>query len=154
MFSPFNKSGNREEDDKLFLELASSFITSEDGLTTILANLSALLKWYLDDVSWIGFYLFDGEKLRLGPFQGLPACTEIKIGKGVCGTAFKENRTLIVSDVSTFPSHIACSATTKSEIVVPFSLGVLDADSDLLNRFDNLDADLLEAVVHMLDEER
>ena len=154
MFSPFNKSGNREEDDKLFLELASSFITREDGLTTILANLSALLKWYLDDVSWIGFYLFDGEKLRLGPFQGLPACTEIKIGKGVCGTAFKENRTLIVSDVSTFPSHIACSSTTKSEIVVPFSLGVLDADSDSLNRFDSLDADLLEAVVHMLDEER
>lgn len=114
-----------------------------------LANASALLKeafgWW-----WIGFYRKQLDELVLGPFQGPVACTRIAFGRGVCGSAWKENRTLIVPDVEAFPGHIACSAASKSEIVVPIGKengefwGVLDADSEHLAHFDELDSSQLE----------
>ncbi len=151
MFSPFERSGNRVEDDNLFLELVSSYLDREDGEVTNLSNLSALLKWYFEDISWVGFYLLDGDMLRLGPFQGKPACTRIMIGKGVCGTAYKEGRTLVVPDVNAFPGHIACDGDSKSEIVVPLEgFGVLDIDSSSYDRFHEEDANLLEKVMEIL----
>ncbi len=151
MFSPFERSGNRVEDDNLFLELVSSYLDREDGEVTNLSNLSALLKWYLEDISWVGFYLLDGNILRLGPFQGKPACTRIMIGKGVCGTAYKEERTLVVPDVNAFPGHIACDGDSKSEIVVPLEgFGVLDIDSASYDRFHEDDVHLLEKVMELL----
>lgn len=150
MFSPFERSGNRVEDDRFFLELVSSYLDREDGLVTNLSNLSALLKWYLEDISWVGFYLLDGTILRLGPFQGKPACTRIRIGKGVCGSAYAEKRTLIVPDVNAFPGHIACDGDSKSEIVVPLEgFGVLDIDSASYNRFTEEDDILLEKVMQL-----
>jgi GAF domain-containing protein len=94
----------------------------------------------LPDVNWAGFYLYDGEKLILGPFCGKPACTEIKLGRGVCGTAFAEGRSLLVPDVQEFPGHIACDSASRSELVVPVSLGgerigVFDLDSPVVDRF-------------------
>jgi len=151
MFSPFEKSGNREEDDRFFLELVSSYLDREDDKITNLANLSALLAWYLEDISWVGFYLLDKDILRLGPFQGKPACTRLRIGKGVCGTAYKENRTLIVPDVNAFPGHIACDGDSRSEIVVPLEgFGVLDIDSTSYNRFKEEDQTLLQGILKLL----
>lgn len=151
MFSPIEKTGNRYEDDKLFLELVSSMLDREDGLVTNMSNLSALIACYLEDVSWCGFYLLDGDILRLGPFQGLPACTRIRIGKGVCGTAYERNETIVVPDVDVFPGHIACSSATRSEVVVPLEgFGVLDLDSTTLERFTSEDARLLEKVMERL----
>jgi len=151
MFSPFERSGNRVEDDNLFLELVSSYLDRDDGEVTNLSNLSALLKWYLEDISWVGFYLLDGAILRLGPFQGKPACTRIRIGKGVCGSAYAEKRTLIVPDVNAFPGHIACDGDSKSEIVVPLEgFGVLDIDSASNDRFCEEDMNLLESVMSLL----
>ncbi len=100
---------------------------------------------------WVGFYLVKEEELVLGPFQGPIACTRIRFGRGVCGTAWKEARTLIVPDVEQFPGHIACSSDSKSEIVVPILkqgkvVGVLDIDSDTLDSFDTIDARYLEEI--------
>ena len=115
------------------------------------ANLSALLYRELADVSWVGFYLLDGETLMLGPFQGKPACVSIKLGEGVCGTAAASGETIRVADVDTFHGHIACDADARSELVVPLLkqgrlLGVLDVDSTSLDRFTREDEDGLVAV--------
>lgn len=122
---------------------------------TNLANASASLKFHLSRVNWAGFYLARDGKLLLGPFQGLPACLEIKFGKGVCGTSALERKTMIVPDVDKFPGHIACDSASRSEIVIPMVhedrlLGVLDIDSPELNRFDETDAMGLEAIVRAL----
>lgn len=106
-----------------------------------LANISALLYHKLVNLNWVGFYLFDGENLIVGPFQGIPACTTIPIGKGVCGTAAYKKKTIIVHNVENFTGHISCDSQSKSEIVVPLLskneklLGVIDIDSPLLKRF-------------------
>jgi GAF domain-containing protein len=113
-----------------------------------LANISAALKETFD-FFWVGFYLVaKNDTLVLGPFQGPIACTRISKGKGVCGTAWEEKKTLVVPDVEAFPGHIACSALSKSEIVVPLIkndvvVGVLDIDSDELNTFDEIDEQAL-----------
>ena len=104
------------------------------------ANLSALIYQSLNDVSWVGFYFLHGETLRLGPFQGKPACVSIEMGKGVCGTAAASGKTIRVADVDAFDGHIACDAQARSELVVPLFLrgellGVLDVDSTLHDRF-------------------
>ena len=103
----------------------------------------------------MGFYIVDGDELILGPFQGTPACTRIKFGRGVCGTAWKEARSLVVEDVEAFPGHIACSSLSKSEIVVPlFSDGVvigeIDIDSTELSTFDDVDREYLEKAAEMI----
>lgn len=111
---------------------------------TDLANFSSFAFHSLPALNWCGFYLFDGEKLRLGPFVGRPACTEIRPGRGVCGTAFARKEPLIVPDVDAFPGHIVCDNASRSEIVLPMlagdeCVGVLDLDSPVLNRFTDQD---------------
>ncbi len=121
-----------------------------------LANASALLWQELDRLNWAGFYLLEGDTLILGPFQGKPACIEIPIGKGVCGTAVKEYKTLVVADVHQFPGHIACDCASNSEIVVPIYkdgkiIGVLDIDSPVFDRFSDTDKQGLEVFVKTLE---
>jgi L-methionine (R)-S-oxide reductase len=132
-----------------------ALITGEPDLIANLANVCAALKeqfkWF-----WVGFYLVKKEELVLGPFQGPVACTRIGLGKGVCGAAWQQEKTLLVPDVEAFPGHIACSSLSQSEIVVPiFSgdrvVGVLDVDSELLDQFDETDALYLEQIVKLVD---
>ena len=122
------------------------------------ANAAALLYHTLEDLNWAGFYFLEGEILVLGPFQGKPACIEIPMGKGVCGTAAAEDRTRRVHDVHTFPGHIACDSASNSEIVIPLRrdgrvYGVLDIDSPSVGRFSPEDQAGLEAFAAILDEE-
>ena len=130
------------------------FLIEEDsGCMPVLSNCSALLWEHLEDINWAGFYLVRGDILVLGPFQGPVACMRIGYGKGVCGTAWKEDRSIEVPDVEEFPGHIACSSLSRSEIVVPMHsgsgevTGVLDIDSTELSTFDNIDAYWLEKIV-------
>ena len=116
-----------------------------------LANASALIYESLEDLNWAGFYLLEGETLVLGPFQGKPACIEIPLGRGVCGTAAQTGQTQLVPDVHLFPGHIACDSASNSEIVVPLRVdgkvvGVLDLDSPWPGRFTVEDQAGLEAV--------
>ncbi len=125
--------------------------------TANLANASALLWQYLDNVNWAGFYMLDGDTLVLGPFQGKPACIEIPVGRGVCGTAVVKSKTIRVADVHSFPGHIACDSASKSEIVIPIRkdgqiIGVLDIDSPVANRFTVDDQSFLEKFVEILSE--
>jgi len=122
-----------------------------------LANAAALLYNTLTDINWAGFYLLQGDKLVLGPFQGKPACIEIPMGRGVCGSAAAENKTLLVPDVHKFPGHIACDSASNSEIVVPLRkdgkvMGVLDIDSPLLDRFTEEDRQGLEAFAEISEK--
>ena len=126
--------------------------------TANLANAAALLYHTLPDLNWAGFYLMEGEMLVLGPFQGKPACIEIPVGRGVCGTAVAEDRTQLVYDVHSFPGHIACDSASNSEIVVPIRaggqiVGVLDIDSPRVGRFTEADQTGLEDFVRILEEE-
>ena len=121
-------------DYKLLSQQLESLIAGVPYLTANLANASALLWQELDGINWAGFYLAEGDVLVLGPFQGKPACIEIPYGKGVCGTAFRSDSTVVVDDVHQFPGHIACDCASNSEIVIPLHrdgsvIGVLDIDS-------------------------
>ena len=122
-----------------------------------LANLSALLMQELERLNWAGFYLLDGDKLVLGPFQGRPACIEIPGGRGVCGTAAETGQTLCVPDVHAFPGHIACDGRSRSELVIPLlkegvPRGVLDLDSPDPGRFTAADAEGLTPIAQMIGE--
>ena len=133
-----------------------SLIEGEVDLVANLANVAAALKEAFD-FFWVGFYLVKQDQLVLGPFQGPVACTRIRKGKGVCGTAWQEGVTLLVPDVEVFPGHIACSSLSRSEIVVPLIKdgevwGVLDIDSDLLNFFDETDRKYLEEMCGYLSK--
>ena len=128
-----------------------ALVDGEPDLIANLANITAALRVCLPVASWIGFYVARGGELVLGPFQGNVACVRIALGRGVCGTAAAERRTVIVEDVDTFPGHIACDAGSRSEIVVPVVregsvVGVLDVDSYALAAFDHVDARWLEQV--------
>ena len=143
-------NGSKTEKYQTLLPQIKSLIEGENDLIANLANISAALKETFG-FFWVGFYLVKEDELVLGPFQGPIACTRIRLGKGVCGTAWKEARTLIVPDVEQFPGHIACSSDSKSEIVVPILqqsevIGVLDIDSDELDSFDTIDARYLEEI--------
>lgn len=134
-----------------------ALIEDSDPPLTVMANVASLLYWSMEGINWIGFYLFDGRVLRLGPFHGKPACSEIAPGKGVCGTAFAENRMVNVPDVADFPGHIACDAASRSELVVPLLVGseirgVLDVDSPVHNRFGIADERLFRTAVDLLTE--
>lgn len=122
-----------------------------------LANASALLFSSLDRLNWAGFYLAEGEKLVLGPFQGKPACIEIPFGRGVCGTAAEMRKTVVVYDVHEFPGHIACDCASNSEIVVPLIkngkvVGVLDIDSPEVGRFTEDDEAGLEEFARIIEK--
>ena len=123
-----------------------------------LANAAALLYHTLDGLNWAGFYLLEGDALVLGPFQGRPACIEIPVGRGVCGTAVAEGRTQLVPDVHQFPGHIACDSASNSELVTPIRVGgkivgVLDVDSPCVGRFTEEDQAGLEGFVRILETE-
>ncbi|HLT56248.1 MAG TPA: GAF domain-containing protein [Bacillota bacterium] len=155
MFETMSYSGNKEKDYELVLKQLEALISDETDTIANLANASALLYQFLDKVNWTGFYLWKDGELVLGPFQGLPACVRIGFGKGVCGTAVETRRTQLVPDVHQFPGHIACDSASQSEIVVPIIIdgeifGVLDIDSPVKNRFDNVDQKYLEKFVEVL----
>lgn len=146
--------GTKEEKYRTLLPQLKSLLEGEDDLIANLANASAALKETFC-FFWVGFYLVKGEELVLGPFQGPIACTRIKKGRGVCGTAWAKAQTLVVPDVDAFPGHIACSSLSRSEIVVPLRRGdevwgVLDIDSEELNSFDETDARFLEELCSWL----
>ena len=149
---------DRSDKDALHRSVAEelrSLITDERDWLVNTANAAALLFHSLPDLNWAGFYFHRGSQLVLGPFQGKPACMRIELGRGVCGTAASERRTIVVPNVHEFPGHIACDHASRSEIVVPLLvehqlLGVLDLDSPLLARFDDKDAAGLAAFVEVL----
>lgn len=142
---------------QLLLKQVESLIKGENNPVGQLANIAAILQetmgWW-----WTGFYLVNDDTLQLGPFQGPVACYNIKCGRGVCGTAWQENRTIVVPDVEQFPGHIACSSQSRSEIVVPLRgadgevLGVLDIDSKDLATFDEMDAHWLEQIARVIEK--
>jgi L-methionine (R)-S-oxide reductase len=147
-----------EEKYRLLNSQLKALLVKEDNLISNLSNFTAAIKGTFEKVSWVGFYLFDGEKLYLGPFQGKVACTSIEIGKGVCGTSAAKIETVIVPDVNKFPGHIFCDSSSKSEIVVPLIqndklLGVLDLDSHEYNSFGKTDKEYLEEICKFLCEE-
>jgi len=134
------------------LEQARALLQGERDAVANSANLSSLIFHTLPGLNWAGFYWMKGGELVLGPFQGKPACVRIALGKGVCGTAARERRTIVVPDVDKFPGHIACDSASRSEVVVPVVregqvLGVLDIDSPELARFDEAHARALEQLV-------
>ncbi|HBV23828.1 MAG TPA: histidine kinase [Jeotgalicoccus sp.] len=138
-------------------KMLKSLIEDETDRIANLSNASALLNFFLKDINWVGFYLYEesSNELVLGPFQGLPACVRIENGKGVCGTAFRGNDIFIVDDVNEFPGHIACDANSKSEIVVPLykdgkGIGVLDIDAPIYDRFTEEDRIGLKAFADTL----
>lgn len=148
----------KETNYNLLGKQLASLIEDETNLIAILSNTSALLNDNLDQINWLGFYLIENNELILGPFQGHPACMHISIGKGVCGTAVANNQTQLVDDVNTFPSHIACDANSKSEIVVPIHvnneiIGVLDIDAPITQRFSKDDQQGLEEIVSILEHQ-
>lgn len=156
MFQVENYKGTREENYELVIKQLQALIADEPSFIANLSNASALLNVFLDQINWVGFYLTEGESmLVLGPFQGLPACVRIPFGRGVCGTAAANAKTELVADVHAFPGHIACDAASQSEIVVPMLkdgkvIGVLDIDSPIKNRFDEVDRTYLEKFVEVL----
>ncbi len=156
MFQVKAYSGNKQEDYQLLLKQLEALLDGETDETALLSNASALLNQFLDEVNWVGFYVWKNDELVLGPFQGLPACTRIAYGKGVCGTAVKERTTQRIADVHQFPGHIACDAASNSEIVVPIFAngdiyGVLDIDSPITDRFDEIDQKYLEEFVTIIE---
>jgi GAF domain-containing protein len=143
---------------ELYRDLAAqleALLAGERDFIANAANAAALLFHTLPDLNWAGFYLMRGGELVLGPFQGKPACVRIPVGRGVCGTAVAERRSLVVPDVHAFPGHIACDSASRSELVVPLVrdggiVGVLDLDSPLPNRFEEADREGCEALALIL----
>jgi len=148
------QTGTKQEQYESLIPQIEGLLNGENNLVANLANISAALKeqfnWW-----WVGFYWVDKDELVLGPFQGPVACTRIKKGRGVCGGAWEQAKTLIVDDVEKFPGHIACSSASKSEIVVPVFIkgvivGVLDVDSEYLSHYDEIDKLYLEKIVGLI----
>ena len=151
------QNGTRAEEYRSLIPQIAGLIAGEDNLTGILANVSAALRSAFGErFFWTGFYLREGDELLLGPFQGTVACYRIGYGRGVCGTAWAQDKTIIVDDVEQFAGHIACSSLSRSEIVVPLHdasgnvAGVLDIDSTDLAAFDADDQEGLESICHLL----
>lgn len=155
MFSQINYEGSVSAQYETLAKQLDALLTGEKDRIANLSNASALLNQFLSNVNWVGFYIIKEGELVLGPFQGLPACVRIPIGRGVCGTAVAQKETLVIEDVHAFPGHIACDAASQSEIVIPLILnntviGVLDIDSPIKNRFTREDKVGLEQFVQTL----
>ncbi len=151
MFEGERPTGTKPQIYRELALMAEGLFDGERDPIANAANLCALLWLGLAELNWVGFYFLRGSGLVLGPFQGKPACVRIEIGKGVCGSAAANGKTLIVPDVETFPGHIACDAASRSELVVPLRdgarlIGVLDLDSPSHARFDAEDANGVEAL--------
>jgi L-methionine (R)-S-oxide reductase len=148
--------GNKDDVYKTLVPQIKALTTGEPDLVANCANIVAALKETFG-FFWVGFYFVKNDQLVLGPFQGPIACTRIALGKGVCGSAWKEKSTFLVPDVDAFPGHIACSSASKSEIVIPILkennvLAVLDVDSDRLDDFDETDKKYLEELCQYISE--
>ncbi|SDZ28445.1 GAF domain-containing protein [Evansella caseinilytica] len=155
MFQTQKYGGTLKEQYDFLSKQLNALLDGEKDVIANLSNAAALLNQFLQDINWVGFYIWKDGELVLGPFQGLPACVRIPGGKGVCGTAASERRTLRVKDVHQFPGHIACDAASNSEIVIPIVMdgelfGVLDIDSPLKDRFTAEDQAGLELFVNIL----
>ena len=153
-----DKNQSVQKQYEKFSIIIKDLLNKNDNKLSNLSNFTAALKQTFDKINWVGFYLFDGEKLYLGPFQGKVACTQIELGKGVCGSAASSLKTIIVPDVNKFSGHIVCDSDSKSEIVIPLIkndklLGVLDIDSASLNAFDETEKKYLEYICNFLTEE-
>ena len=145
----------KKQEYETVLLAAKGLVEDRQLPISLYANLSALLKQTLSDVSWVGFYLFNGTALYLGPFQGKVACVDITLDRGVCGLAARTKKTVIVPDFHKFPGHIACDEGSNSEIVIPLMknnqlIGVLDIDSYTFARFDKVDQTYLEKFVQSI----
>lgn len=148
---------NEEERLKYMLLLLKGQVGSEKDVLANISNVTAIIKACVDDLNWAGFYLMKRGELVLGPFQGLPACNRIQVGKGVCGRAIEEGKTQLVPDVHLFPGHIACDSASNSELVVPIikkgkAYGVLDLDSPSMDRFKELHRVYFERLVDILNQ--
>ncbi|CAM4467460.1 GAF domain-containing protein [Paenibacillus endophyticus] len=155
MFESKPINGTREQNYESVIQQMDALLTGESDIIANLSNTSALLNQFLDQINWVGFYLYRDGELVLGPFQGLPACIRIPLSKGVCGKAASDKTTVRVGNVHLFPGHIACDSASQSEIVVPIIVGgelfgVLDIDSPILDRFDEVDQHYLELFVNQL----
>src|SRR5579863_3359042 len=145
--------------NELYLELAAELdglLSGEPDFVANAANAAAAIYHALPELNWAGFYFLRGSELVLGPFQGRPACVRIAVGKGVCGTAAEERRTILVPDVEAFPGHIACDVASRSELVVPLFagetlLGVMDLDSPVIGRFDEADRYGCETLARVIE---
>lgn len=152
-----DKSLSDEAKYQQLIPQVESLLKSDEPLISNLANVTAALKEAFEKISWVGFYLSDGNKLYLGPFQGKVACTVIEFSKGVCGTSVEKKETIIVENVHKFPGHIACDSGSNSEIVVPIIkgeivYGVLDLDSYNFSAFNNIDKKYLQKLCLLLTE--
>lgn len=157
MFASATLSGTKAEQYEQLADQARGLLHGERDRTANAANLAALVFHALPALNWAGFYFWDGTELVVGPFQGLPACVRIAMGKGVCGTAASTRRTQRVADVDAFPGHIPCDSASRSELVVPLYrgdqlVGVFDLDSPELDRFDEEDQRGLEAIARIFLE--
>ncbi|PID03248.1 MULTISPECIES: GAF domain-containing protein [unclassified Sporosarcina] len=155
MYTPIDYSNDLQEKYAQLITQLDALMSGEPNVYANLSNASALLNQFFDRINWVGFYLMDGDELVLGPFQGLPACIRIPLGRGVCGTVAKTKEGLVVPDVNAFPGHIACDVASRSEVVVPLIkdgevFGVLDIDSPELDRFTEDDLAGLTQVVKTL----
>jgi len=147
---------NKLEEYELIQKQVEAIITGESDIIANMANISALLFESLSDVNWVGFYRTLPEELVLGPFQGKVACIRIPLGRGVCGTAVSENKTMRIANVHDFSGHIACDANSNSEIVIPIKvdnkvIAVLDIDSPIFERFDEDDQTGLENIINLFE---
>ncbi|MGX9191057.1 GAF domain-containing protein [Stenotrophomonas sp. Ker107b] len=157
MFDTSTLTGSKPEQYGQLLAQARALVHGERDRIANAANLSALVYHALPHLNWVGFYFFDGKELVVGPFQGLPACVRIPLGKGVCGAAASQRVTQRIEDVDAFPGHIACDSASRSELVVPLVhngelVGVFDLDSPSLARFDAEDQAGLEAIAAVFVE--
>lgn len=154
MFTSSTLTGSKPEQYAQLQAQAQALVHGERDRIANAANLAALIFNSLPSLNWAGFYLYDGQELVVGPFQGLPACVRIPLDKGVCGAAARTRQTQRIEDVDAFPGHIACDSASRSELVVPLVkgdtlIGVLDLDSPELARFDEEDQRGLEAIAQV-----
>lgn len=155
MFDLTTAGLSKEENLASMVRVVTGQSEYEPDPLALVSNTTALMASYLEDINWIGFYLMRNGELVLGPFQGKPACTRIKVGEGVCGTSVKERKTMLVADVDEFPGHIACDSASRSELVIPVIynnevIGVMDCDSPSLNRFSEEEAHAFEEITEAI----
>lgn len=146
---------SRGEKRELLLRMIGAIVDGKDRPLSVLSNAASFIMALIPDLNWAGFYFYDEENLYLGPFQGLPACTKIEKGEGVCGTAIESLETLVVPDVHDFPGHIACDSASASELVIPLYdrrgvYGVIDLDSPIKGRFEPEDVMTMEEAAEIL----